>query len=115
MGSSEYEMSKQTKQKFRYLIISSDTYPPFRADSAVLFGQEMIERGHQIDWLLQSKEDCNRSYMTQWNGSKVWVGRTDNGQSRISRLRKHVFCIVHQLKLIKMLRKQKYDFVQVRN
>jgi len=108
-------LNTKTEPKFRFLIVSSDNYPPFRADTAVLFGQEMTGRGHQIDWLLQSEEDCDRSYMTKWSGGDVWVGRTDNGHSRLSRLRKHIFCIVHQLKLLKLLRNRNYDFIQVRN
>ena len=68
----EFAMSERIIQKFKYLIISSDTYPPFRADTAVLFGHEMIQRGHRIDCLLQSKEDCRQPYLP--NGMDVMSG-----------------------------------------
>src|SRR5215218_3901803 len=62
------------RRPLRLLVVSSDTYPPFRVDVAVLFGHQLAQRGHRIDWILQSEGACDRSYETTWNGCKVWVG-----------------------------------------
>lgn len=104
-----------SRKKMTLLFISSDKYPPFRVDSAVLFGEEMKQRGHQIDWIMQSEKPCKHSYQTIWKGSRVWVGATDLATSRIGRLRKHLLGILHQLKLFKLLRENHYDFIQVKN
>lgn len=102
-------------KKLKFLFVSSDKFPPFRVDVAALFGQEMVRRGHSIDWLLQSKDPCNSPYRTRWSGCRVWVGVTDNGTSRFSRLRKHIYSIMHDFKMFSLGRHNKYDFVQVKD
>lgn len=108
-------MVGEKKKGLRFLFISSDTFPPFRVDSSILFGEEMIARGHKVDWLLQSEEQCKHSYMTEWSGCRMWVGATDVGELRLNRLRKHVLCILHQLRMFGLLRSNQYDFIQVKN
>ena len=97
------------------LFVSSDKYPPFRVDSTVLIGKEMVARGHNIDWILQSQDPCDASYQTKWSGCNVWVGKTDNGVSINNRLRKHYYSILHQLKIVRLARENKYDFIQIKN
>ena len=78
---------KEPNNKLKFLLLSEDKYPPFRNDVKILFGKEIAGRGHQVDWILQSNDDCERSYKTTWHGCCVWVGRTNNGTSRFSRLK----------------------------
>jgi hypothetical protein len=99
----------------RLLVVSSDTYPPFRVDVAVLYGQELVRRGHRIEWILQSEDACDRSYETTWSGCKVWVGRTDTGQSLFHRVRKHVLGICHDMKLLGLVRRNRYDVIEVKD
>lgn len=104
-----------SRRPVRLLVVSSDTYPPLRADVAVLFGQQLARRGHRIDWILQSETACNRSYETTWNGCTVWVGRTDLGPSLFHRLRKHFLGIWHDVKLIGAARRGDYDVIEVKD
>lgn len=104
-----------TKPKLRILIVSADKYPPFRLDVKVLFGKELMARGHTIDWVLQSEKPRNKPYWTKWNNGRVWVGKTDNGQARISRMRKHVFGILHSFSVFKILNSDKYEIIQVKD
>jgi glycosyltransferase involved in cell wall biosynthesis len=99
----------------RLLVVSSDTYPPFRVDVAVLFGQELVRRGHCIDWILQSEAACDRSYATSWSGCHVWVGATDTGNSLFHRLRKHARGIRHDMKVLSLVRHGDYDVVEVKD
>lgn len=101
--------------KLSVLFVSADKYPPFRVDSAVLFGEEMTARGHTIDWVLQSEDHCDCAYVTQWQGNTIFVGKTDNGETRLRRLRKHLYWISHQFKIFKLLRSKDYDLLQVKN
>jgi glycosyltransferase involved in cell wall biosynthesis len=105
----------QSKRKLNFLFISSDKFPPFRVDVSVLFGEKISERGHIIDWLLQSDETLHSAYQTKWSGCKVLVGPTDNGTSSISRLRKHFYSIFHDFKMFGMLRKNKYNFIVIKD
>lgn len=108
-------MPSNSKNKLRFLFVSSDKFPPYRVDVSVLFGKELMGRGHEVDWILQSEQDCEQGYITEWNGSNVWVGRTDLGASRFSRFRKNLFAIFHDMKLFKLTRTQHYDFIQVKD
>jgi len=99
----------------RLLVVSSDPFPPTRVDVSVLFGTELAQRGHRIDWILQSEAACPRAYVTRWGGGDAWVGATDLGHSLFSRLRKHALGIVNDLQLFMRLRRTRYDVVEVKD
>jgi len=103
------------RNNLKLLFISSDKFPPFRVDVSVLFGKEIVGRGHVIDWVLQSDKTCHRDYKTKWSGGRVWVGRTDNGTSRIRRLKNHLFGLLHDFKMFKIVQLNKYDFILVKD
>ena len=108
-------MEIQSKSKLRFLFVSSDKFPPFRVDVSILFGKELVERGHIIEWLLQSDETLHDAYQTEWSGCKVYVGPTDNGTSIGRRLRKNLYDIFHDFKMFRVLQKSKYDFILVKD
>jgi glycosyltransferase involved in cell wall biosynthesis len=99
----------------KLLIVSSDRYPTYRLDVAELFGRQMAARGHQIQWLLQSDVACRQAYLTDGLGGRVWVGSTNLGESRMARLDKHMRGIANDLRLFKLMRQSRYDFVQVKD
>jgi glycosyltransferase involved in cell wall biosynthesis len=101
--------------RLRLLVLSSDPYPPTRVDVSVLFGVELAQRGHQIDWILQSEAVCARPYVAQWGGGKVWVGATDLGQSLLRRVRKHLLGLANDCRLFSVLRHARYDAVEVKD
>lgn len=102
-------------KKMNLLIVAKDKFPPFRADVKVLFGEEMVKRGHRIDWILQSEEACSKNYETFWKKCKVYVGRTNNGSSYFSKMSKYIWGAIHDFKLFSVLRKNKYDILQVKD
>ena len=102
-------------KRLRILVVSSDTFPPTRADVAVLFGLELAARGHEIDWILQSEAACPRPYVTQWGAGRVWVGATDLGQTLSSRIRKHLLGIANDCRLFSRLRNGSYDAIEVKD
>lgn len=83
-------MTADIDKNFKILILAEDKFPPFRVDVATLFGKELPARGYSIDWILQSDAQCSTSYTTKWCDCDVWVGKTDLGTSRLSRL-KNIF------------------------
>jgi glycosyltransferase involved in cell wall biosynthesis len=103
------------RETFRYLIVSSDTFPPFRVDVSVLFGKEMVRRGHRIDWLLQSEEQCEKSYEVSWSGCRVFVGATDKGQTRLRRLRKHILGLRNDVSMFRLASTNDYNFILVKD
>ena len=75
----------------------------------------MSSRGHNIDWILQSESECLDPYVTKWKGGRVFVGSTHLGATRINRVSKLVRGLRNDLKIFKLVRKNQYDFVQVKD
>lgn len=103
------------KENFSLLFVSLDKYPAFRVDVVDLFGKQLAGRGHKIDWVLQSEARCARDYQTEYFGGTAWVGRTDAGKSRMARLRKHLYALSNDFKVLKIATGGDYDFVQVKD
>lgn len=108
-------MGLQSKSKLKFLFVSADKFPPFRVDVSILFGKKIVERGHIIDWLLQSDEALHRAYQTEWSRCKVLVGPTDNGTSMASRSKKNLQDIFHDCNMFRILQKSKYNFILVKD
>ncbi len=108
-------MKENSKKKFRILFIAADRYPPFRVDLTHLFAEELAKRGHTIDWILQSEEDCSSSYEEAWGGGTAFVGPNNNGELWLNRIKKNVYAFFHDFKMFSQLRKRDYDFLQVRD
>jgi glycosyltransferase involved in cell wall biosynthesis len=104
-----------TEHSLRLLVVSSDTYPPFRVDVAVLFARELAGRGHRIDWILQSEAACRRAYVTVWGGGTVWVGATDLGTTLFHSVKKHLRGLVNDLRIFPRLRTGEYDAIEVKD
>lgn len=100
---------------FRLLTVCSDKYPPKRVDVSVLFGEELAGRGHSIDWIMQSENSCTKAYVIPWASGKVWVGPTDLGTSLLSRVRKHLLGIAHDLRLFALARTGDYELIAVKD
>ncbi len=102
-------------QKLNFLFISADRYPPFRPDIDTLFGVELLQRGHQIEWILQSEQPAESGYKTQWRDSVVWVGRNLPGGSITRRILRHIDKIRNSFKIGSLSKQNHYDFIQVKD
>lgn len=108
-------MHPLTNQALKILYLSSDKYPPFRVDVAVLFGNKLVSRGHKIDWILQSDSDLSESKIVSIDGGVVLVGNTDNCPTRAGKIRKVLKDIRNDFNVFHQSKKQKYDFIQVKD
>jgi len=102
-------------RKKNILFNTSDPYPPFRVDITILFGEEMVSRGHNIDWLFQSKHPCKKSYKDFWKGGKAWVAKTGHGSGVKGKLEKHLLNIINDSRTFILPSYKKYDFIQVKD
>ena len=99
----------------RILVVAGDTYPATRVDVAALFAKHLANRGHHIDWILQSEGPCRKTEVVPWGNGQVWVGPTNVGTSLASRTAKHVLGILHDLRLFPRMASGRYDIVQVKD
>jgi glycosyltransferase involved in cell wall biosynthesis len=99
----------------RLLFWTREEFPTFRVDVDVLFGMEMIGRGHQVDFVMQAEKPDTPPGPHAWRGRTVFVGRTSTG-SMLARFTKHWYSFWHDLTcLLKLARKPRYDAIQFRD
>lgn len=99
----------------RFLFLARQQFPPRHVDVSILFGKEMSQRGHHIDFLLQSEKPCKKSHIAKWNGNRVYVGPTDTGTSIVGRTKRHVLNFLNDMKVFKLAAGTSYDFIQVKD
>jgi glycosyltransferase involved in cell wall biosynthesis len=101
--------------KLKILFVTADKYPPFRVDLTVLFGKEIIGKGHSIDWIMQSEKPLKLTKEEILFGGTVFVGATSFGHSIFSRVRSLLLGIIHDFKLFPILKLKRYDVVLVKD
>lgn len=103
------------KGDLNYLFLLREPFPPFRPDTVVLFADELKRKGHNIDWMFQSKEPVSKSYTTVWEGGNAWVTATDRNSGLLGKIRKHLLSLWMDLTILARARTRKYEFIQVRD
>lgn len=102
-------------KKLRILFITSDKYPPYRPAAKAIFSEELVKRGHRIDWLIQAETSCTTFRREHFGNGVAFIGSTDDGGSRWHRLYKHLLDILNDLRMCAMIRRRNYDIVQVKD
>ncbi len=101
--------------RLRILFVPWDRFPPFRPAAKAIFLNELPNRGHQIDWLIQAHDGSVESTVVPISGGFAYVGPTDPGHRILNRLHKHVLNIRHALYMIALARTKQYDVIQAKD
>ena len=102
-------------RRIRLLFFLRETFPTSRVDVDVLFGRKLLERGHQIDFVMQAQDSGVPDSVQPWRSGQVLIGRTDSADGFMHRIRKHLLSIRHDLRCLRLARSDTYDAVQVRD
>lgn len=102
-------------RKLRILFVTSDKFPPYRPAAKAIFSEELVKRGHKIDWIIQSELPCKSSRTEPFGNGVAYIGATDEGESKWHRLKKHMLDIVNDMRVFSLIRKSNYDLVQVKD
>ena len=98
----------------RLLFLPRETFPTFRGRIDVLFGRELLKRGHEIDLIMQASGGEVKVGPTEWVGRTVWVGPTDGRNSVVGRIWRHWLGFRHDfISLLRRARHDEYDAVLV--
>jgi glycosyltransferase involved in cell wall biosynthesis len=92
-----------------------EPFPTYRVDVNVLFGQELLGRGHHIDFVMRAASESHKSGRQPWNGATVWVGKKIDGKGIVSRLGDHVLSLLHDFRCLWLVTPDRYDAVQVKD
>ncbi|MBK8161630.1 MAG: glycosyltransferase family 4 protein [Gammaproteobacteria bacterium] len=102
-------------RKLRILFITSDKYPPCRPAAKAIFSEELVRRGHKVDWIIQAEKSCQRFHHEEFGNGTAYIGATDDGGSKWHRLRKHLLDIANDLRMFWLIKPGSYDLVQVKD
>ena len=109
------ELTRVAAGIIRMLYFIREPFGTFRPDIDVLFGRELLSRGHQIDFVMQAERSTDVTGPRHWHGRTVWVGATDTGDNFLHRLRRLSLGLFHDLRSMQHARAERYDAVQVRD
>jgi glycosyltransferase involved in cell wall biosynthesis len=103
-------MSKKT---LRVLFVPREQYPTDRVRINVLFGRELLSRGHQIDIVMQAASEAVTPGRHDWFGRTLFVGPTDSREGMFHRARKHWLSLRHDLRMLRAASRDRYDAILV--
>ena len=108
---------KNSTTNFRlyFLFIAPDRFPPYRVDVDVLFAKILTERGHKIDWILQSNTPLHRNHKLSWYGGLVYVGSYIKNRNIFTKFVNLILGIYNDLNMFSLVKSNAYDFIQVRD
>ncbi len=101
------------KRTMRLLFFPREDYPTDRVRINVLFGRELISRGHAIDLVMQAADEHVPVGAYDWHGRTLWVGPGDSRPGLLHRLRKVWLDVVHDLRFLRTADASRYDGVLV--
>src|SRR5262245_27284466 len=100
-------------QVIRALFIPREPFPNDRVRINVLFGRELLARGHAIDLVMQAANPAVPLGPLHWHGRTIWVGPTDSAEGAWHRIRKHWRALRHDLRYVYAARRSAYDALLV--
>jgi len=98
----------------RMLYWTREEFPTFRVDIDILFGRELLRRGHAIDFVMQAGTAEIRPGEHPWHGRTVYVGATAIG-GKFSAFVRHWRAFRHDLRCLGLARSARYDAIQFRD
>lgn len=102
------------KTPIRLLYFTREGFPIQRADVDVLFGREMLKRGHEIDLVIQSGTPAVAGGRHSWYSRSAYVGRTVDGGA-LSAFMRHWLAFWHDVRALGLARRDRYDAIQFRD
>ena len=102
-------------KSLRILLVTSDKFPPFRPAAKAIFGEELIERGHVIDWIIQADRPGTSGGTVSYGKGEVFLAASHGGTRRRDRLKKHLADLFNDLRIFGVTRRRRYDIVQVKD
>jgi glycosyltransferase involved in cell wall biosynthesis len=95
------------------LFIPAERYPTDRVRINVLFGHELLSRGHTIDLVMQADDERTPAGPKNWHGSTVFVGPAGRASSLWRRLRRLWLGLAHDVRHLLRARRGAYDAIMI--
>jgi len=99
----------------KLLFVTRDRYPPCRPAAGAIFSEELVKRGHVIDWLLQAEKNQPSATQLPYGNGIAYIGATTDGSSSFKRAKKHIQDLWNSLGVFGLIKKGGYDLVQLKD
>lgn len=97
------------------LYFVREAYPTFRPDVDTLFFDELLSRGHRIDFVMQSAKGDSDEDVHLIETGRVLLGKTDVGRGVWHKTRRVVLAFAHDIRSSIRMRAKDYDCVQFKD
>lgn len=101
--------------RLKAFCVTFEKYPTFRVDLTELFSKGLIEKGYHIDWHMQSATESAATLLEESNNERVYLGAASSDKGGVSKIKNRLYSLLHTLKILKIVKSNNYDFVQVRD
>lgn len=101
--------------RLRFLFAARENYPAYRVDLTDLFSRGMANRGHRIDWVMQSDTPSPSRLISISENERVFLGSSAKGKGITGRLLNTLWVFLNDLRIAWLVLTGRYDFVQVRD
>ena len=105
----------RSDDKLDILLVTSDSFPPFRPAAKAVFAEGLAARGHRIDWLMQAAEQTSSSGEQRFPGGTAYVAATNAGTTRWARFRRYVADVRNDCRVFGLLKRHRYSLVQIKD
>lgn len=92
-----------------------EKYPATRVDLTELFSNNLIRRGHCIDWLLQSNVEKYVRIKNISTQERFFIGSAGQSTNIRGKILNQCRGFIHDTKIWHLTRRNHYDFIQVRD
>ena len=99
----------------KVLFVTADRYPPFRPAAKYLFGRELVQKGVQVDWLMQAESAGIDSGPIPLDNGVAYVAAATSGESRLAKVYRHLLDVVNDCRMFALVRRKRYDIIQVKD
>ncbi len=104
-----------SRPNLKVLFVTADKYPPSRPAARAIFSEELVKRGHVIDWIIQAEKLATKNYDISYGNGRAYIGATDDGHSKWRRIRKYLLGSMHEFRVFSLASKNHYDLIQAKD
>ncbi|MGH8209496.1 MAG: glycosyltransferase [Steroidobacteraceae bacterium] len=104
-----------TRRVIRLLFFTREPFPLRLVDVDILFGQELVGRGHLIDFVMLADASWDETSPAVWHGRPVYLGHAPRGTRLPGRVLREVLSLCHDVRHLVAASSRDYDAIQVRD
>jgi glycosyltransferase involved in cell wall biosynthesis len=104
-----------TERRMRMMFLTREDFPTQRVDVDILFGREILRRGHIVYLVAQAASKATPPGRQPWHSGTAYVGRTVSMGGFTGKVLKQLLGFGHDVRWLLRARQRDVDAIQVRD